>query len=234
MTNPLWQALGPHPDRVQYPPYATEIPTFRCPSDPGVGLPSLGRTNYACCEGDSAVHSRDPYLNIDELSQDPTTRFPYVIDTGHARQSNGSQRGIFVNHREMRFRDVLDGLSNTVMGGEIATDLGDNDKRTTVPTDVGGHAAPNEKNQCRLNPSYAQPFVDPTRPQFWDPVNPRPLTKQVVWGRGYRWHDFEPPYTQMTTVLPPNSELCSDGRDHRDVVSPPSSRHQGGCSHLDG
>ncbi|KLU03210.1 hypothetical protein RISK_004522 [Rhodopirellula islandica] len=47
------------------------------------------------------------------------------------------------------------------------------------------------------------------------------LTKQAVWGRGYRWHDCMPPYSQMTTVLSPNRELCSDGRDHRDVVPPP-------------
>ncbi len=228
---PPWQAMGPHPDRVQYPPYATEIPTFRCPSDPGVGLPSLGRTNYACCEGDSAVHNRDPYLNIDEFGSDPTTTFPYSVDNGHARQSNGSQRGMFVNHREMKFRDVLDGLANTVMGGEIATDLGDNDSRTTVPTDVGGHAAPNEKNQCRLNPSYAEPYLDPERPRFWDPAG---LTKNNAWGRGYRWHDFEPPYTQMVCVLAPNKQLCSDGRDHRDVVAPPSSRHQGGVHVLMG
>ncbi len=163
----------------------------------------------------------------------PRQRFPTRSIHGHARQSNGSQRGMFVNHREMKFRDVLDGLANTVMGGEIATDLGDNDKRTTVPTDVGGHAAPNEKNQCRLDPSYAQPYIDPKRPQFWEPTI-QALTKNVTWGRGYRWHDFEPPYTQMTTVLPPNSELCSDGRDHRDVVSPPSSRHQGGVHVLMG
>jgi prepilin-type N-terminal cleavage/methylation domain-containing protein/prepilin-type processing-associated H-X9-DG protein len=231
---PPWQAMGPHPDRVQYPPWATEVPMLRCPSDPGVGLPSLGRTNYACCEGDSAVMSRDPYLNVDEKGSDPTVTFPYSPDNAHALQSNTSQRGMFVNTRDMRFRDVLDGLSNTVMCGEIATDLGDNDSRTTVPTDVGGHAAPNEKNQCRLNPSYAEPFLDPVRPRFWDPINPMPLTKNVAWGRGYRWHDFEPPYTQMTTVLSPNKQLCSDGRDHRDVVSPPSSRHQGGCHILMG
>ncbi len=227
--NPPWQAMGPHPDRVQYPPWATEIPTLRCPSDPGVGLPSLGRTNYAACEGDSAVHSRDPYLDVDEVAEGGVT--PYVVDAGHATQSNGSQRGMFVNTRQMNFRDCLDGLANTIMCGEIATDLGDNDNRTTVPTNVGGHAAANEKNQCRLNPSYPEPYIDPARPRFWLPAG---LTKNVAWGRGYRWHDYMPPYTQMTTVLSPNKQLCSDGRDHRDVVTPPSSRHQGGAHVLMG
>jgi prepilin-type N-terminal cleavage/methylation domain-containing protein len=229
--SPPWQGMGPHPDRIQYPPWGTEIPGFRCPSDPGVGLPALGRTNYAACEGDSAVHSRDPYLNIDEKASDATVTFPYTSDNGHANQSNGSQRGMFVNNRGMKFRDVLDGLSNTVMCGEIATDLGDSDSRTAVPTNVGGHAAPNEKNQCRLNPSYAEPFLDPERPRFWAQEG---LTTNIAWGRGFRWHDMMPPYSQMTTVLSPNSQLCSDGRDHRDVVSPPSSRHQGGVHILMG
>ncbi len=228
---PPWQAMGPHPDRVQYPPYATEIPTFRCPSDPGVGLPSLGRTNYACCEGDSAVYSRDPYLNIDELSEDAAVRFPYKVDTGHANNSNSSQRGMFVNHREMRFRDVLDGLANTVMAGEIATDLGDNDSRTTVPLDRPGHAAPAEKTECRLNPSHTEPYLDPERPRFWDPNG---LTTNAALNRGFRWHDMAPPYTQMTTILAPNKQLCSEASDMRDIVSPPSSRHQGGVHVLMG
>ncbi|WP_182865304.1 DUF1559 domain-containing protein [Stieleria mannarensis] len=229
--SPPWQAMGPHPDRVLYPPWAFETPTFRCPSDPGVGLPALGRTNYAACAGDSAVHSRDPFLNIDEKSEDPTVTFPYTADIGHANQSNGSQRGMFVNNRGMKFRDVLDGLSNTIMCGEIATDLGDNDSRTTLPTNTGAHAAPQEKNQCRLDPSYAVPYLDPDRPQYWLPTG---LTSNITWGRGYRWHDMMPPYSQMTTVLSPNKLLCSDGRDHRDVVSPPSSRHQGGVHVLMG
>ncbi len=38
--NPPWQAMGPRPDELQYPPYATEIAGYRCPSDPGTGLPA--------------------------------------------------------------------------------------------------------------------------------------------------------------------------------------------------
>ena len=48
-----WPAMGPVPQNLRYAPWVTEIPTLRCPSDPGVGLPALGRTNYAACLGDS-------------------------------------------------------------------------------------------------------------------------------------------------------------------------------------
>ena len=58
---PFFQAMGPRPSmhlgqhaNFRYEPWLTEIPTLRCPSDPGVGLPSQGRTNYAACNGDSA------------------------------------------------------------------------------------------------------------------------------------------------------------------------------------
>ena len=50
--NPL-MTLAQHSANGQYDPWLTEIPAFRCPSDPGVGLPSQGRTNYAVCLGDS-------------------------------------------------------------------------------------------------------------------------------------------------------------------------------------
>ncbi|MCO8121348.1 DUF1559 domain-containing protein [Stieleria sp. TO1_6] len=226
---PPWQAMGPHPDQIQYPPYTTEIPMLRCPSDPGVGLPALGRTNYAACAGDSAVHSRDPYLNVDEKGEDAAVTFPYSVDLGHANQSNGSQRGMFVNTRQMRFRDCMDGLSNTVMCGEIATDLGDSDSRTMLPNNAPW-GAPSEKNECRLNPSFAEPQLDPERPRFWAPG----AATNVLWGRGFRWHDMMPNYSQMTTVLSPNSQLCSERSDSRDVVTPASSRHQGGVHVLMG
>ena len=31
-------AMGPRPWATQYDPWVTEVPTFRCPSDPGVGI----------------------------------------------------------------------------------------------------------------------------------------------------------------------------------------------------
>ena len=46
-----YPAMGPtgrqHNVSRDYTPWRTEIPTLRCPSDPGVGLPASGRTNYA-------------------------------------------------------------------------------------------------------------------------------------------------------------------------------------------
>ena len=34
-----------------YRPWVTEIAAFRCPSDPGVGLPASGRTNFGANVG---------------------------------------------------------------------------------------------------------------------------------------------------------------------------------------
>ena len=42
IANPLgtFPPMGPTPDRANYAPWATDIPGFRCPSDPGQGLPA--------------------------------------------------------------------------------------------------------------------------------------------------------------------------------------------------
>ncbi len=39
--------------QFQYDPWLTNVPTFRCPSDPGEGFPAQGRTNYGVNLGDS-------------------------------------------------------------------------------------------------------------------------------------------------------------------------------------
>lgn len=222
-----WVAMGPTPDRLAYVPWATEIATLRCPSDPGVGLPALGRTNYGACLGDSAVNSRDSYLNIALISAGAT--YPYSATTGTASNANAAYRGAFVIGRKSNFRDILDGLTNTIMMGEIATDLGDKDARTSLPTNAP-HGAPAEKAECRLNPSYGQNQVDTLRPQFWQGA----ATVNTNWGRGYRWADRMPVYSCVFTVLPPNKAMCSERDDRRDVMAPPSSRHQGGCHVLMG
>jgi len=57
-------------------------------------------------------------------------------------------------HRKSGFRDILDGLANTIAMDEIATDLGDKDIRTSSRT----------QNMDNGNPTLCDSFVDPLRP----------------------------------------------------------------------
>ncbi|MFG0253724.1 MAG: DUF1559 domain-containing protein, partial [Rhodopirellula sp. JB053] len=129
------------------------------------------------------------------------------------------------------FRDCLDGLSNTIMGGELATDLGDSDKRTSMPqNDSIKHKAGHGRRECRLNPRYMDQFHDPERPQFWQAG----ANVSTLLGRGYRWHDAMHFFTQVHTILPPNSGICTGGRTSNDSMVTVSSRHQGGAHVLMG
>ena len=104
------------------------------------------------------------------------------------------------------------------MMGEIATDLGDRDKRT-----IGEWERTQANSLIRDNPKWCedQGYLDPERPQFWLPSVP-------VWGttngRGYRWADHRVEMTSCHTILPPNSELCAQRNPGGTVVAPPSRR----------
>ncbi len=56
------------------------------------------------------------------------------IDSASMQNANVACRGFFWSRKKMQFRDCLDGLANTIAMGELATDLGDNDIRTTLDT----------------------------------------------------------------------------------------------------
>ncbi|SMP73464.1 prepilin-type N-terminal cleavage/methylation domain-containing protein [Neorhodopirellula lusitana] len=45
--------MGGDPWSSAFGPWDTNIPSFRCPSDPGNQRPAVGRTNYAACIGDN-------------------------------------------------------------------------------------------------------------------------------------------------------------------------------------
>jgi prepilin-type processing-associated H-X9-DG protein len=155
-----------------------------------------------------------------------TPTWKMVDSNGWAQRSRAADRGIFVMHAEAKFRDVLDGLANTIAMGEIATDLGDR-AITTMPVDHQANLNP--PNQVRDNPKYCADVlneIDPARPQFWAPGV---LANQTTWGRGYRWADTWITYSAFHTILPPNQEVCSGNNAGNTGVFPPSSRHQGGC-----
>ena len=226
-TDDIWNAMGPNPimnlnnhNAFRYEPWLTNIPTLRCPSDPGEGLPAQGRTNYAYCYGDSPHQSH----------------FGPLLDNGVERGINNllavraAQRGMFVMRQQTRFRDVLDGLSNTIAAGEIATDLGDRDKRTQAgfeATNIDGR-----RMTDRVLSVDVCVNVDPERPQFW---GTQTLLTDPENGRGYRWAFARPLLSGMCTILPPNERVCAGSQSLGAAgIAPPSSRHLGGCHILMG
>ena len=226
----VYQAMGPWPGRPLsantdggggfYSPWMTEIPTLRCPSDPGVGLPAHGRTNYAVCMGDSLDTTWGGYRDRTSGDQVLTGNPLFYL------RVQAAQRGFFVNQRDVRFRDTLDGLSNTICAGEIATDLGDRDVRTAAVDGASTLVSLNGNTSC-------QGFVDPERPSFW--LSSAPIIGSVEERRGYRWAYGGPLNGQMNTILPPNSELCINNTNPVSItIASASSRHLGGAHVLMG
>jgi prepilin-type N-terminal cleavage/methylation domain-containing protein/prepilin-type processing-associated H-X9-DG protein len=217
----VFSAMGPNPDislaqhgNFQYDPWLTNVPTFRCPSDPGVGLPAQGRTNYGVCVGDAIQ-----FQNTGGKGQNGNVNRNATI------RSRATCRGMFYPRQEMKFRDVLDGLANTIMGGEMNTDLGDRDITTQA---VRAPGAQNNPLNCSLE-------IDPARPRYWLPT--ANWSGGVQAQRGYKWASGYTAFTGITTILPPNREICTNGGGNgtwRPGIFGPSSRHQGGAHVLMG
>jgi len=218
---PPWPAMGPTvtdepnvpatPTRnTAYAPWMTEVATLRCPSDPGVGLPAMGRTNYAACIGDA-----------NDFMADGAFLRTQVPDGFRALKIRAAGRGVFVTRQATGFRDILDGTSNSIAAGEIATDLGDRDKRTLPRGSIGFPAALN-------NPLFCRNDVDPLRPLFWRPNPPVTQTAAANQGRGFRWASGTATYSSFNTILPPNTEICVTFVDTGQGMLSASSRHQGG------
>lgn len=214
--------MGPSPRYIEYEPWATELPTLRCPSDPGVGLPSLGRTNYAACLGDSPERAHHGAWKTAIGNQPPGPIG--TINTNLAREINAAGRGTFTVHQDRKFRDILDGLSNTIAAGEIATDLGDKDNRTTALNRGWNFAR-------RFNASDCDASIDPERPGFWLSTA---TTVGAVDGRGFRWASYRPNFSGFFTIGPPNSNICTEQNAGNSGYYHASSRHQGGAHILMG
>lgn len=217
-----WPAFGPRPWQGNYPPWATEITTFRCASDPGVGVPALGRTNYAACTGDSFYNAEEG-VTVWNIT---TNRWQYESDSLAMQRSRCGLRGAFVTRKSTMFSDIGDGLSQTIAVGEIATGLGQRDKRTISITNAKGGFVVVANNPRRC---FDLGYIDPQRPKFW-------ASHANVYGavseRGFRWADFHTLQSQMNTILAPNSEVCLVGHSDTYGIAPPSSYHPGGVHTL--
>ena len=227
---PPWPAMGPTVTAANqqnelprtsvyndgYAPWMTDIATLRCPSDPGIGPPAMGRSNFAACLGDAnRFHDAGPYNSF------------LRIDNFRSREIRASGRGVFVARTAVKLRDILDGLAHTIMAGEITTDLGDRDVRTRPNENVGTREVQDSPVACRDD-------IDPARPKFWLPsLN---VLSSENEGRGFRWANGNGTFTGMNTILPPNAEVCVRFGPTGLGLLPPSSQHPGGahCLMADG
>ncbi len=170
--------------------YVGEIDAFICPSD---GLYSPAGTdrsaaysplNYGLCMGDnfsfgSSSTAVDPETNVRGI-------FGYLIYT--------------------RFRDITDGLSNTMAMSEIIVAPAGNQLGRAVG------ASTNNPLACRAYLT-GNNYTSGT------------LIAQYRC-HGQRWQDGRPGYCAITTVLPPNSATCSSQGGGGLYTA--SSRHPGG------
>ena len=226
LTNPpRWPAMGPNPRNYArnpgYVPWSTELATLRCPSDPGTGLPGLGRTNYAVCLGDApgTWHNHFKRGNLTPNG------------SGGVQNFNAVARGAFMVRKSSKFRDILDGLSNTIAMGEIMTDIGDRDIRSASSWERNGN------NGVSNNPSYCMDLgqISPQKPTKWCSAGDAGCTAPVELhsnthdARGMSWANFRHSSTAMFTILPPNSENCVGVWIDAAGTMPTASRHQGGA-----
>jgi prepilin-type N-terminal cleavage/methylation domain-containing protein/prepilin-type processing-associated H-X9-DG protein len=222
----FYNEMGPNPEMSlanhaagRYDPWITNVTSFRCPSDPGVGLPAQGRTNYGVAIGDALGQQNTG--GVYESGQPNPTEYP---------RANAACRGMFRSRVSMKFRDVLDGLANTIMMGEFNTDLGDRhvttqalNRLTPAPTIINDPSSCTNSNQ-----------KDPQRPTFWASTSTQ-LAGGAEIQRGLKWACGFPVFTTITTISPPNSPICStDVSTWQPGIYGPSSRHQGGAHVLMG
>ena len=136
----------------------------------------------------------------------------------------------------MKFRDCLDGLSNTIAAGEVVTSGGKHeiiaDFARRIPM-----RAPGARNNTILQPSLCKTgaHIDPERPQFY--ARNAVVSGSLSQAKACRWADSRSFYTAFNTILPPNNPNCvENGGDGNTsgVISTAGSRHQGGAHILMG
>ncbi|TWU57861.1 DUF1559 domain-containing protein [Rubripirellula reticaptiva] len=220
-----YPAMGPVPFRNNYAPWITQVPGFRCPSDPSVPSADLpAYTNYAASHGDCFWEQTE--IGIEENGNTVTDA---TWGEGNAKKY---ARGAFKARHTTRFRDFLDGLSGSLMCGEIIADTGE--------MELSGAAIRAEGAMQGTSPgAWATQageggiMVDPLRPRFYTGRDVQLSPGNDDRGRGRQWANGREMFTRFHSIRPPNSYNVMRWWDNNGMWCA-SSRHQGGAHVLMG
>ena len=191
--------MGPSPsfDPKKFKLWSVQFDTFLCPSDPAE-KGDYGLRSYVMCYGDGV----DGVGRILPYDEDEERELTYVC------------RGAFVPYRGTRFRDVLDGLSNTMIMSETKIGVGTTDAAARIARGVRG-----------LSDSPSKALQTLARAG-------RFKSGQSVWGvgRGSRWPEGSFTLNAYTSVLPPNSTSATLFNDPESGCLSASSYHKNGVN----
>ncbi len=179
-------AMGPVPwyPPSKYSPWSRRPDALVCPDDPAHDENKVA-SSYLLNYGDAIENVGAAWLDAEP---------PYG-------DNRATTRGLFIRQHQVRFRDVLDGLSNTLMMTEGKL------TGTRTAKNVTGMIA--DPSRCLV--AHQDAATD-----FWD--DPRPAV----------WADGSLLSIGFQTILPPNSPSCTSDKGLLEGVMSASSHHDGG------
>ena len=181
-----YQAMGPHPDNVDYEPWKTQLQSLVCPSDPSKTI-QIAETNYGFNWGDNG--------QANGVKQ--------VTDTG-TRTPQPEARGMFARDLSYTLSSLKDGTTQTLLMGEIGRFDGTFRFRGATAIFSNGGIFTDPVAQC------ANKHEDKNNPGFYvDGSTFKYQTSGKYVRRGDRWSDGHPVFTGFNTILPPNKQSCT-------------------------